>query len=275
MLLDQIEGKGEAQINRILSSPPQDLDDMIYSVFDRLSKDPEMDIEDSKKILAWITFAQRDLRFGEIDIILRLDSGTTNWLLWDHLRDKFSSILRFRYPRGNDPGAVHPDGDVSRTIHHNEIDTKTEGTESQLENTSEHSEVDEDEDFNLGENSEDDASSTTGDDDLSSQESQLNDVNGKKNSIDIKPSQNGKHLTSNMSSDMKEADTYYNWNIRQTKIDFAHHRFREYLKIEGDRSTRQRNDLPINLEMPKIQVQLTFECFKMLRLGIQNGKFID
>ena len=231
-----------------------------------------MDIEDSKKILAWITFAQRDLRFGEIDIILRLDSKTTNWLLWDHLRDKFSSILRFRYLRGNDPNAVgavvHPEGSTSETNRQNPSDAQREANGSQPDGNLEQDEIDEDEDFNLGDDSEDDANSRiSDDDDQSSRERRSEDVNYKKHSADTEQQQSAKSF----GNDMREADTYYSWNIRQTKIDFAHHRFREYLKIEGDRNTRQRDALPINLDTHKVQVQLTFDCFKMLRLGIRNG----
>ena len=241
---------------------------MIYSVFDRLSKDPEMDIEDSKHILAWITFAQRDLKFGEIDIILRLESKTTNWLLWDHLRDKFSSILRFRYPRGSDPHpvelAAHPGGDIIETVQQHQSDIKGDGDLPQPSSSLEDIVTDEDEDINLGDDSEDDAKSSVDDGgDASSRELQSD------NSTENESPQIGESF----SGDMDEADAYYGWNIRQTKIDFAHHRFREYLKIEGARGTRQMNDLPINFDMDKVQIQLTFDCFKMLRLGVRNGTF--
>lgn len=76
-----MEAKDESQINKILVSPPLTLYDMIHSVLDRLSRDPEIDVEMVNRLLAWVAFARRPLSFGELDVILRLGSAQTNWLL--------------------------------------------------------------------------------------------------------------------------------------------------------------------------------------------------
>ena len=75
-----MKGKDEGQIRKLLATPPRNLEDMIYSVLKRLSQDPELDQETTARILMWISFSRRPLKFGELDVIARLDSGTTNWV---------------------------------------------------------------------------------------------------------------------------------------------------------------------------------------------------
>ncbi|KAI9713573.1 MAG: hypothetical protein M1820_000955 [Bogoriella megaspora] len=273
LLLDQIEGKDEAQINRILSNPPQDLYDMIHRVFDRLSRDPEMDLGNTKKILAWISFAQRELKFGEIDIILRLDSRTTNWLLWDHLRDKFSSVLRFRYPRGYDPDAVpqaeSSDGGTEKTAVEDQSTGPSE--EDAVEQDHGQAQIDngDDDDFDFGEDSDEDADNST----LGGNDQTSSDTKDSEPGLESEPLQDDvTESKSTVRNPVQEADDFYDWNKRQTKIDFTHHRFREYLKLEGDRDTQRKKALPINIDVHKVQLELAVDCFKMLRLGIENGK---
>ncbi|POS69294.1 hypothetical protein DHEL01_v212312 [Diaporthe helianthi] len=111
LLLDQMEGKNETQISQSLANPPLNLYDMIYSVFERLSRDPEIEVGMANRLLAWVAFAKRPLSFGEVDVILRLGSTQTNRFLWNHVRGKYSSIIRLRYPRNWNAEEVDGDDD--------------------------------------------------------------------------------------------------------------------------------------------------------------------
>ncbi|KAF2235940.1 hypothetical protein EV356DRAFT_513513 [Viridothelium virens] len=208
---------------------------------------------------------KRDLKFGEIDVILRIDSPTTNWLLWDHLRDKFSSILRFRYPCGYDPDAVAP---IPAT---NNVDADETAQSEKMAVEEDHDDAvgsnatadiaDNDDDFDLGDDSDEDADqASSGDDD--------DDKDSKEDDNDDEDSKT--QTESKAADETQEADYHYEWNQRQTEIDFTHQRFREYLRIEGDQKTRKKKDLPINLDIHKVQLELTLDCFKMLRLGSQR-----
>ena len=109
LILDQMKGKDESYIKKLVSAPPHNLDDMIYDVFERLYKEVGEDqdsMDTTARILTWVSFARRPLNFGELDVIARLYSGDTNFMLWEDLRGKFASIFRFRYPKGYDPDAI-------------------------------------------------------------------------------------------------------------------------------------------------------------------------
>lgn len=105
-----MDGKDDKQIQTVLATPPSSLDDMIYSVFDRLSHDQEIDVDMINRLLAWITFARRPLSFGEPDVFLRSDPGATNWFLWDYMRGKLASVLQLRFPKGWNPDSIRPNG---------------------------------------------------------------------------------------------------------------------------------------------------------------------
>ncbi|KAH6880828.1 hypothetical protein B0T10DRAFT_565559 [Thelonectria olida] len=109
LLLDQMEGEDDRQIQKVLANPPSHLYDMIFSVFERLSRDPEIDVDVVNRLLGWVACARRPLSFGELDVFLRSGSTAINWFLWNHLRGKFAPILQLRFPKGWDPDAVNLD----------------------------------------------------------------------------------------------------------------------------------------------------------------------
>lgn len=106
LLLQEMEKKDQAQIDAILRKPPSKLDDMIADVFMRLSNDEDLDQIDVRKMLACVSFAFRDLYFGELYALVSLPLPTTDNtvssqivlapkpLLWNNVHGKFASFLQ-------------------------------------------------------------------------------------------------------------------------------------------------------------------------------------
>ncbi len=242
-----MEGKDDRQINQVLANPPENLYDMIYSVFSRISQDDEVDKPTVNRLLAWVAFAKRPLSFGELDVILRSDFDATNWFLWDHLRGKFASTFRLRYPRGFDPDAKNEDN----------VDEK--GTEGGGQRDEPDSEVlpDDDDDngsFNLDDSSDDEA------------EEEAVDAEEEEKSDEAQQEQQCQEPKES------EADQHYSWAQKHTVVDFSHQRFRDFLVIEGDPHTRQKPSLPVGIDIHHVEVDIVFDCFRCLRAGLDSGK---
>lgn len=237
-----MEGKDESQINKILANPPLNLYDMIHSVFYRLSRDPEIDVEMANRLLAWVAFARRPLSFGELDVILRLGSSQTNWFLWNHLRGKFASMFRLRYPKYWSAEAI--DG----------IDDDQSSTDGGHEQASSDKDENDDDNFSLGGSSEEDNDDT----DATDQESSNEDEQHEAKSLSEAPK-------------ISDADQLYSWPQKHTVVDFSHQRFRDFLVLEGDPEKRIKEPLPIGIDVHSVDLQLVTESFKILRSGLDNG----
>lgn len=252
LLLDQMAGKDDKTIKGILSNPPPNLYDMIYLVFDRLSKDREIDIDGANKLLSWIAFARRPLLFGELDVILRSNDNSTNWFLWDHVRGKFASILRVRYPKG-----YNPVSEESRMI----VSEIQQMAELGIEKGNREKDVpfeDDDDSFSLGDSSDSDGVTF---------KSSIQD----KELISGKGMENKQTDTQYQMLKIPDADQYYSWHQKRTVIDFSHQRFRDFLIMEDDERTRQKATLPIRINVKDLEVQLVLDCFRNLHAGIENG----
>ncbi|KAJ8115755.1 hypothetical protein ONZ43_g4594 [Nemania bipapillata] len=212
LLLDQMEGKDDRQINQVLAKPPENLYDMIYSVFNRISQDDEVDKVTVNRLLAWVAFAKRPLNFGELDVLLRSDFDATNWFLWDHIRGKFASIFRLRYPRGFDPDAKDDEDEDEESVANG---SQQDGAGAQLA-LRDDSDTDS---FNLDDSSDDEAEE------------------------EESPSEHGSASEDEETSDERkeyqwpresEADQHYSWGQKHTIVDFSHQRFRDFLVIEDE-----------------------------------------
>ncbi|KAJ3559868.1 hypothetical protein NPX13_g9478 [Xylaria arbuscula] len=246
LLLDQMEGKDDRQINQVLANPPGNLYDMIYSVFKRISQDDEVDKPTVNRLLAWVAFAKRPLSFGELDVILRSDFDATNWFLWDHLRGKFASTFRLRYPKNYDPDAKDDDS----TDEVAEEGQQDETNPQELVNNNDKDDDDDDASFNLDDSSDDE------DDEEADNTEETNDE------APQEEQREHKHL---------EADQHYSWAQKHTIVDFSHQRFRDFLVIEGDPKTRQKPSLPVRIDMHNVELEIVFDCFRCLRAGLDSG----
>lgn len=226
-----MEGKNESQISESLANPPLNLYDMIYSVFDRLSRDPEIEVETANRLLAWVAFAKRPLSFGEVDVILRLGSTQTNWFLWNHVRGKFSSVIRLRYPR---------------SWNAEEVDGEDEEDEEE-----------DDDNFSLGDSSEDHSEDES--DDAENGEFEGSDE-------DTGPNHDEKQVS--------DADDLYSWAQKHTMVDFSHQHFRDFLVREGNPEERLKQQLPICIKVPSVELKLVTEGFQVLRAALDNGMLL-
>ncbi|KAI1169761.1 hypothetical protein F4777DRAFT_169868 [Nemania sp. FL0916] len=253
LLLDQMEGKDDRQINQVLAKPPENLYDMIYSVFKRISQDDEVDTTTVNRLLAWVAFAKRPLSFGELDVILRSDFDATNWFLWDHIRGKFASIFRLRYPKGFDPDAKWEDT-VDQEV--------AAGGDQADEQDSRPPASDDDEDdnsFNLDDSSDDD---TDAEEDAASEDGSATEEKD--------ASEEPQQEEQSQEPKVSEADRHYSWDQKHTIADFSHQRFRDFLVIEGDARTRQKPLLPVGIDTHRVEVDIVFDCFRCLRAGLDS-----
>ena len=113
LLLDQIQKKEAHEIEKILNSPPESLEEMFRHIFERLAAE-EDDLDTIKRLLSWMAYARRPLYFGEIELILSLPSRSPSLLLWDAFRGKFASIIHMSFPEGymkdiDESPAINPD----------------------------------------------------------------------------------------------------------------------------------------------------------------------
>ena len=248
-MLDQLEGKDEAQINRILVRPPQDLLDMIHSVFNRIAADEDIDSTMTRKLLTWVAYARRPLLFGEIDIVVRLPSDTPNWILWNQLRGKFASVLNARYPKGYDPDQAAAENENDRSSATTKVDSSIASSDQT-----------EDGDFDLGEDSDDDHSDerdfSTASDEEKAESSPA---------IEAKKSPENEGLS---------ADSIYDTSQKKTIFSFSHQQMRDYLVVEGDPSTRRKEPLPINLDICEAETIMTITCLQMLRAASEKGMLV-
>ncbi|KAG8533475.1 uncharacterized protein KY384_002258 [Bacidia gigantensis] len=96
LMLDQICNVSRpSSIEGILKEAPHDLAKMIRHVFQRLAADPGVQKEDINEMLTWVTFAQRPLLLGEMDVILKLRPPVGEGMpdLEDRLRGQFASFF--------------------------------------------------------------------------------------------------------------------------------------------------------------------------------------
>lgn len=120
LLIDTIIHQSLKKIEMILRDPPGSLDDMIRAVFERLAHDDEIDHELLKKMLLFCIYAQRPLKFGEIDLFLSLPDLQPNLLLWKQTRGKLSSIIDLKYPPDYDSNSDDSDSDSATDEHSND-----------------------------------------------------------------------------------------------------------------------------------------------------------
>lgn len=236
-----MEARDESQINRILANPPVDLYDMIHSVFNRLSRSPEIDVEVANRLLAWVAFARRPLSFGELDVILRHGSSQTNWFLWDHVRGVFSSVFRLRYPNRWNAKDIDNDDDLY---------TSSDDGRDKSQNDDENSSL---ADF-FGDD--DDETEVTDDDKSDGDEE-------------------AERRPDSGSPKISEADQRYTWAQKHTVVDFSHQRFRDFLVQEGDPGRRLKEPLPITIDIHSVDLQLVMEGFKVLRAALGKGMFLS
>ena len=244
LLLDQIIKKDLIQIEKILENPPANLDEMIWSVFDRLAKDQDMDHESVRRMLAWVAYARRPLFFGEIDLILSLPIRRPNFLLWASLRGRFASIFDLKFPKGYDPT---DDDDATSNLKETDLDDDDQSTQEEEDAPAFDFTGDDDE----GEDSENDfGSADTG-------------------VLSVEANRGLESLTvGDSSNDRRESLHIFSDGQLKTVVTFSHQRIRDYLVREGSAETRRKPAMDIYPDMQRVQLDITMTCLEILRLGL-------
>jgi hypothetical protein len=247
LLLDQIMKKDLTQIEKILANPPANLDEMIWSVFDRLAKDQDMDHESVRRMLAWVAYARRPLFFGEIDLILSLPTRRPNFLLWASLRGRFASIFDLKFPKGYDPAE-----DDDATSNPKETDLGNDNNQS----TQEEEEAP--------------AFDFTSDDDDEGEDSE-NDIGSADTGVlSVEANRGLESLAAGGSSnDRRESLHIFSDGQLKTVVTFSHQRIRDYLVREGSAETRRKAAMDIYPDVQRVQLDITMTCLEILHLGLE------
>lgn len=244
LLLDQIIKKDLTQIEKILANPPPNLDEMIWSVFDRLAKDQDMDHESVRRMLAWVAYARRPLFFGEIDLILSLPTRRPNFLLWASLRGRFASIFDLKFPKGYDPAE---DDDAISNPKETDLDDDNQSTQEEEETP---------------------AFDFTGDGD--EDEDGENDIGlADRDVLSVEANRGLESLAVDGSSnDQRESLHIFSDGQLKTVVTFSHQRIRDYLVREGCAKTRRKAAMDIYPDVQRVQLDMTMTCLEILHLGL-------
>lgn len=243
LLLDQIIRKDLTQIEKILANPPPNLDEMIWSVFDRLSKDQDMDHESVRRMLAWVAYARRPLLFGEIDLVLSLPTWRPNLLLWTSLRGRFASIFHLKFPKGYDPEEEHqaevsPKQTDPNDSHHTTYEEET------LE-------------FDFTGDSDEDEE---GDDKIQAADTTV---------LSAQANRGLESLAINSRSNKKDNSLHvFSDGQMKTIVSFSHQRIKDFLVREGSPQTRTKAAMDIYPNVQRVQFDITLTCLEILRLGL-------
>ncbi|KAK5653775.1 hypothetical protein OQA88_7933 [Cercophora sp. LCS_1] len=263
LLLDSLMKKDLPQVEAILANPPSTLDKMIWSVFDRLAKDEELDQQVLQKMLMFMTHARRPLLFGELDLVTSLPSRKPNYLLWKHTRGKLSSVFELKFPNDTDPddqeesesGATGTeDVDKSR-------DSYIGGAESQ---------TDDDQGFDFSSGSDDETSETdihSDDDDIFSDTAHLVRAGT------LNPSSKGE----DDAEDAEDLLSHLSQAKLMTRVAFCHTRVRDFLVREGSAKTRRGGPLTIVPGADHVQADITVACLDIFQLEVSlkdNQRFL-
>ena len=244
LLLDQITRKDLTQIEKILANPPPNLDEMIWSVFDRLSKDQDMDHESVRRMLAWVAYSRRPLLFGEIDLILSLPTRRPNLLLWTSLRGKFASIFHLNFPKGYDP---EEEDEVEESPKQINPDDNEQSTQEEEDSPAFDFTGDDDEDEEG-----DDATQSSGSTVLSAQ------ADRGLESLAVATTSNDKDDSLHVFSDPQ----------MKTVVTFSHQRIRDFIVREGSPNTRRKAAMDVYPNVQRVQLDITLTCLDVLRLGL-------
>lgn len=277
LLLDNLVNKDQRQIESILVSPPSTLDDMIWSVYNRLAKDDDLDTDTVRKMLLLAAYSRRPLLFAEMYAAISLPARTPNYLLWKQTRGVLSSVFELKFP-----GGVDPDDDTVEADGEDEGE-KSEGT---VEETDDDDEDDVPFDFSGGGDDDDDgddASEAETTDNASDFDfpSHAQSVSGRS---DTTPSSGGSDADGgDAGTENGTADTDHSADQQQqpaaadfldslsegqcrTEVTFGHAWMRDYLVREGNPRKRRKPPQDVTPAADDAQAELTLACLELFKL---------
>ncbi|KAL9046447.1 MAG: hypothetical protein Q9214_000714 [Letrouitia sp. 1 TL-2023] len=234
LVFDQIRASPSPEaIKASLQGAPEGLDDMLYHVFKRLEVDEQMHRSYLKILLTWIFCAYRPFHVSELFVLLIISASQHCYMIEDDLRARYSSLF-----------------DVTGSFADSESDQEqiTIKEDGAADDVSDFGFLD-NEDSGNDENAEDESNTSEGNDDETRSE------------------------VENTATTSQEEE--YTFNIpphwHEATVTFSHARIRDYLKTEGDPSTRRWHDssvVPDDTNTARLVIVLA--CFRLLTTSITD-----
>lgn len=234
LVFDQIRASPSPEaIKASLQGAPEGLDDMLYHVFKRLEVDEQMHRSYLKILLTWVFCAYRPFYVSELFVLLIISASQHCYMIEDDLRARYSSLFDIT------GSFVEPESDQEQ-ITINEDEAADDGSDfGFLDN----------EDSGNDEDAEDASNTLDGNDDES--QSQVENT----------------AITS-----QGEEDTFnipHHWH--EATVTFSHARIRDYLKTEGDPSTRRWHDSSVVPDDTNtVRLVIVLACFRLLTTSITD-----
>ncbi|KAL8780983.1 MAG: hypothetical protein Q9213_006212 [Squamulea squamosa] len=227
LVFDQIRVSSSPEAVRdSLQGAPKGLDDMLYHVFKRLEVDEQMHQSYLKELLTWVFCAYRPFYISELFVLITISAKQHCYMIEDDLRGRYSSLFDMTGP------FVESEGDQEQVLINEEDKTASEES-----------------DFGFL------------DDDDSRHDKDLWDESDHSDDDDNENQMQTRDTAITGKGEV-EKDTFnipYHWH--ETTVTFSHARIRDYLKTEGDPSTRRWHDssvVPDNLNTARHDIVLAF-----------------
>ena len=217
-----------------LQKAPEGLDEMLYHVFKRLDVDEEMYRSYLKDLLTWIFCAYRPFHVSELFVLIMISVYQHCYIIEDDLRTRYSSVFDVTGP-----------------------DIQSEGDQQQLE-TNKDKTSSGDPDFGFL------------DIDDSSYDEEAGDGSDRSNR-DFNEHKSQTEDTDVTSQKEKEGVSEIPPHWRENTVTFSHARVRDYLKTEGDPSTRrpdQSSVVPNDLN--KAGLAIYDACLQLLETNVAD-----
>ena len=235
LVFDQIRASPSPEaIKASLQKAPEGLDEMLYHVFKRLDVDEEMHQSYLKDLLTLVFCAYRPFHVSELFVLIMISAGQHCYMIEDDLRARYSSVFDVTGPY------VESEGD-QRQVETNEDETSSDEPDF---------------DFLIIDDSSHDKEAGNGSD----------HSNGDFNEYELQTED------TDITSQQEKEDGFNipsHWH--ENTVTFSHARVRDYLKTEGDPSTRRWHHSPVvPNDLNKARLVIVLACFQLLVTNIAD-----
>lgn len=234
LVFDQIRASPSPEaIKASLQGAPEGLDEMLYHVFKRLDVDEEMHQSYLKDLLTWVFCAYRPFYVSELFVLIIISARQHCYMIEDDFRTRYSSLFDVTGPY------VEPEGDQQQP----------ETNDDDISNDEPDFDFLDHDDGSHGEEAGDGTDRTDIDNDG---QSQTEDTA--------------------ITSQQEEEDMFNippHWH--ENTVTFSHARIRDYLKTEGDPSTRRWHDISVVPDdLNRTRLGIVLALFQLLDTNIAD-----
>ena len=180
------------------------------------------------------------------------------------MKGKFSSILSATYPKGYDPDQPTQYAELE-----DQDDAAVDQPQAETQEQGVSAERSADDDFDLGDDSDDEAVDDEGLKDRPDEETASVHATGNDDNSDLASRASGRK---SQQEDALDADSIYDGSQKRTVFTFSHLQVRDCLVKEGDPETRTKERLSINVDVHRAEIDIVKHCLQMLRAASERGK---